>query len=134
MLYILNQLTLSYFNLYKMKYLFLSLFVLLSVSLWGQGSFVSADEVSILNTAWEKVTINALLGIICYFLYRELKTTKELLRTLQKEKDEEVRELNEKLFTLQTSFLSEIKTNLQEINRTMNDYGKTLDKITYKLP
>lgn len=117
-----------------MKYLFLSLFVLLSVSLWGQGSFVSADEVSILNTAWEKVTINALLGIICYFLYRELKTTKELLRTLQKEKDEEVRELNEKLFTLQTSFLSEIKTNLQEINRTMNDYGKTLDKITYKLP
>lgn len=117
-----------------MKYLFLSLFVLISAGLWGQGSFVSADEVSILNTAWEKITTNALFGIICYFLYRELKTTKELLHTLQKEKDEEVKELNEKLFTLQTSFLSEIKTNLQEINRTMNDYGKTLDKITYELP
>lgn len=117
-----------------MRYLFLILFLALSYVLWGQSSFVNADEVGVLNTAWEKVTINALLGIICYFLYRELKTTKDLLRTLQKEKDEEVKELNEKLFTLQTSFLSEIKTNLQEINRTMNDYGKTLDKITYKLP
>jgi hypothetical protein len=117
-----------------MRYLFIGLFLSLSFALWGQASFVSADEVGVLNTAWEKVTINALLGIICYFLYRELKTTKDLLRTLQKEKDDEVKELNEKLFTLQTSFLSEIKTNLQEINRTMNDYGKTLDKITYKLP
>lgn len=117
-----------------MKYLFLILFLSLSYVLWGQASFVNADEVSILNTAWEKVTINALLGIICYFLYRELKTTKDVLHTLQKEKDEEVKELNEKLFTLQTAFLSEIKINLQEINRTMNDYGKTLDKITYKLP
>ena len=120
--------------MYRMKYLLLALFMLISFGLFSQTSFVSADEVGVLNTAWEKVTINALLGIICYFLYRELKTTKELLRTLQKEKDDEVKELNEKLFTLHTSFLSEIKTNLQEINRTMNDYGKTLDKITYKLP
>lgn len=117
-----------------MRYLFIALFMLISFGLWSQSSFVTADEVGVLNTAWEKVTINALLGIICYFLYRELKTTKDSLRTLQKEKDDGMKELNEKIFTLQTSFLSEIKSSLQEINHTMNDYGKTLDKITYKLP
>lgn len=118
----------------KTKYLLFLLFSLITYVSIAQSNFVTADEVGSLNNAWEKITINAVLGTICYLLYRELKSAKEALKTLQKEKDEEIKAVNEKLFTFQTTFLSDVKANLQEINRTLNDYGKTIERITYKLP
>lgn len=116
-----------------MRKLFLTFYLsLFSISSFSQSE--ATDIISVVNI--EKITISGLLLLACWFLYKESKDTKIRLEEIREEKDRQIQELNTKIYEYsvkQTEMFSEFKQVVMENTKTLENYGRLLEKIGDKI-
>lgn len=109
--------------------IYLSLF---SFSTYSQTE--ATDVLSLVNI--EKITISGLLLLACWFLYKESKDAKVRIEEIRQEKDKQIQELNTKIYEYsvkQTEMFSEFKQVVMENTKTLESYGRLLEKISDKI-
>lgn len=116
-----------------MKKLFLTFYFTL-FTFYSFSQVDSGEVLSFVNI--EKVTISGLLLLACWFLYKESKDTKNKLDQIREEKDKQIQELNSKIFEYsvkQTEMFTEFKQVVIENTKTLESYGRLLEKISDKI-
>lgn len=122
-----------------MKYLLTLLFTLIIGFAVAQ---TISDEIKTISSI-ENLTVNGLLCICCYMLWKQQDKTKEQTKEEIAKKEEEIKDLNteiktlnEKIYSIQSSNLntiSEFKYTINEMNRNLQDNARILEKIADKL-
>lgn len=94
----------------------------------------AGDVISLVNI--EKITTSGLLLLACWFLYKESKDAKTRIEEIREEKDKQIQELNTKIYEYsvkQTEMFSEFKQVVLENTKTLESYGRLLEKISEKI-
>lgn len=113
------------------------LFLIFYLSLYSFTSYSQAeatDFISFVNI--EKITTSGLLLFACWALYKKSKDTETKLEEIRTEKDKQIQELNTKIYEYsvkQTEMFSEFKQVVLENTKTLESYGRLLEKISDKI-
>lgn len=115
-----------------MKNLLIAVFLFFSFSAYSQ---VTETEITSLVNV-EKLTLSGLLMLACWFFYKDGQQNKSELKQIREEKDKQIQELNNKMYEYtvkQTEMFTEFKQVVLENTKTLESYGRLLEKVSDKI-